>query len=281
MIEIKLDLAPGLKLINADPLQLEQVMVNLGVNAKDAMPDGGKLIFKTENFMLDETYCQDHIEVFPGEYVMLTVSDNGHGMDKETLAHIFEPFFTTKETGKGTGLGLAMVYGIVKNHGGHITCYSDPGHGTVFTLFFPILTREDKEPEEEGLKEIETLGGSETILIVDDEEPLRTLGQNMLERYGYQTLTAESGEKAIEIYQKGKERIDAVILDLGMPGMGGQRCLQGLLKIDPEVKVIIASGYTNHDKINDIMESGAAAFISKPYHHLNMLNKLRKLLDQG
>ena len=282
MIEIELDLEPDLKIVNADPIQLEQAILNMGVNAKDAMSEGGRLVFKTKNVILDKAYCKTNIEAVPGERVLLTVSDNGHGIDKETLSHIFEPFFTTKETGKGTGLGLAMVYGIVENHGGHITCYSEPGQGTAFNLYFPVLAPEDvKQFKKEIPMKTDTQGGNELILIVDDEKILRDLGQMTLENYGYQTLTAKNGEAAIEIYKKKKDRIDMVILDIGMPGMGGQKCLDQLLQIDPKAKVIIASGYTSVGKTKDIMKSGAAAFINKPYHDAEMLRKVREILDQG
>ena len=280
MIDIELHLAQDLKTINADPIQLEQIMMNLGINAKDAMPDGGKLVFETKNVILDETYCKAHLEVVSGEYVLVSISDTGHGMDKEILEHIFEPFYTTKELGKGTGLGLAMVYGIVKSHGGHIMCYSEPGQGTAFKIYFPVLEANDVDQEVEPKKEAEICGGHETILLVDDEETLLDLEQDMLRQYGYTAITAKSGEWAVEIYKTEKDRIDLVILDVGMPGMGGHKCLQELLKIDPEVKVIIASGYPSIGKVKETLESGAAGFIGKPYNLKDMLKKVREFLDQ-
>ena len=281
MIDVELGLEKDIKIINADPMQLEQIMMNLGVNAKDAMPDGGKLVFETKNIILDERYCAAHREAVPGEYVLLAISDTGHGMDKKVLEHIFEPFFTTKEMGKGTGLGLAMVYGIVKSHDGHIVCYSNPGRGTVFKIYFPVLEEANAELSVASEKGAEIRGGHETILLVDDEESLLVLGQDMLREHGYTTITVESGEKAIEVYKREKDRIDLVILDIGMPGMGGYKCLYELLKINPEIKVIIASGYTNSDKVKEVLEHGAAGFISKPYRLTDMLDNLRKLLDQG
>ncbi len=281
MIDIELDLAEDIKIINADPMQLEQITMNLGINAKDAMPDGGKLVFETKNITLDEGYCKAHAGAVPGEYVLLAISDTGHGMDKEILEHIFEPFFTTKEIGKGTGLGLAMVYGIVKSHNCHIVCYSEPGRGTVFKIYFPVLEEANVELSVESEKGAEIRGGHETILLVDDEESLLVLGQDMLREHGYTTITVESGERAIEIYKREKDRIDLVILDIGMPGMGGYKCLQELLKINPEIKVIIASGYTDSEKVKEVLEHGAAGFISKPYRLTDMLDNLRKLLDQG
>ncbi len=280
MIDVELHLTENLKLINADPVQLEQIIMNLVVNAKDAMPDGGKLFFETKNVILNEQFCQIHIGAVPGDYALLSISDTGHGMDKKIVEHIFEPFYTTKEIGKGTGLGLAMVYGIVKSHGGYVTCYSEPGQGTVFKIYFPVLEVESLEREVEREHEEAIRGGHETILLVDDEEMLREQGREILHRYGYTTVTAENAETAIEIYKKEKDRIDLVTLDIGMPGMGGHKCLQELLKIDPDVKVIIASGYTSSINVKEALESGAAGFIGKPYDLKDMLKTVRALLDQ-
>lgn len=279
MVAIELHLAEDLKILNGDPIQLEQVMMNIAVNANYAMPDGGKLVFETRNVVLDARDGKAHAEAAPGEYIQLTISDNGCGMDKETLGHIFEPFFTTKGIGEGTGLGLAMVYGIVKSHGGHITVYSEPGHGTAFNIYFPVLVEENIEQETGNEKEAEIRGGHETILLVDDEETILDIGQEMLRAYGYTTITAKSGERALEIYKKEKNRIDLVILDLGMPVMGGYKCLTELIRIDPEIKVIIASGYRDSEKITEGLEGGAAGFIGKPYNLRDLLNKTREILD--
>jgi two-component system cell cycle sensor histidine kinase/response regulator CckA len=281
MIDFELDLAEEIKIINADPTQLEQIMMNLGINAKDAMPDGGRLVFETKNVILDEEYCRAHAGAVPGEYVLLTVSDNGHGMSRETLAHIFEPFFTTKEVGRGTGLGLSMVYGIIKSHRGYITCDSEPGRGTVFKIYFPAIQQEETRRTIDLKKEPEIRGGQETILLVDDEEPLLLLGQDILGQSGYATIRAESGEKAVEVFSKKKGLIDLVVLDLGMPGMGGLKCLQSLLAIDPEIKVIVASGYTGSDEVKKALEYGAAKFVCKPYRYGDMLHTIRELLDRG
>jgi len=279
MISIKYNLAQDLKIISADPLQIEQVLMNLGVNARDAMPDGGKLIFETENITLDEQYCKTHPETGPGEYVLLSITDTGHGMDKETLEHIFEPFYTTKKIGKGTGLGLAMIYGIVKSHGGYIMCYSEPGLGTTFKIYFPVLIT-GSPAEERAEPETETLpGGRETILLVDDDAKILKLGKVMLELHGYTTIIAESGERAIEIYGKEKEHIDLVILDMGMPGIGGYKCLDHLLKIDPGIKVIIATGYGLNGKVKETLESGAVGYMGKPFLKADMLKRVREVLD--
>ena len=266
MIDIELHLADDLMVINADPAQLEQVMMNLCLNARDAMPEGGKIIIETENVMLDKEYCKQHLGSKVGSYVLLSLSDTGHGMDKETLEHIFEPFFTTKEVGKGTGLGLAMVYGIVKSHGGYITCYSEPGQGTTFKIYLPVIEEEPQEwvsakPEDTELFK----GKGQTVLLVDDEETLRDLGTRILEEFGYKTIVAPNGESALEIYQANRDRIDLVILDLIMPGMGGRQCLKKILEINPEANVIIASGYAVNGKTKEALEAGAKGFVSKPY----------------
>jgi CheY-like chemotaxis protein len=200
-------------------------------------------------------------------------------MDREILSHIFEPFYTTKETGKGTGLGLAMVYGIVKNHDGYIMCYSEPGEGTTFKIYFPIIEKEIKTMESKEEK-VPIKGGSETILLVDDEEAIRELGEDIFTRFGYTVLMASDGESALEIYSEKKEEINLVILDIIMPGIGGRRCLEKLLKMNPRVKVIIASGYSINGPTKEVLEAGAKGFISKPYDMRGMLKTVRKILDE-
>jgi len=278
MINIELHLVENLKIINADPAQIEQIMMNIGVNARDAMPNGGRLIFETENVILDEHYCKTHLESKPGKYVKLSISDTGHGMDKETLKYIFDPFYTTKETGKGTGLGLAMVYGIVKSHNGYIMCYSEPDEGTIFKIYFPVIKKgtERIEPKEEKFP---IKGGNETILVVDDEEAVRELGKNILTRLGYTVLTASDGESALEIYREKKKEINLVILDIIMPGMGGRKCLEELLNMNPEVRIIIASGYSINGPTKKILEAGAKDFIGKPFDINQMLKVVRETLD--
>ncbi len=278
MIDIKIRLAPDLEIIEADPTQIEQILMNLGVNARDAMPSGGELTIATENVTLDEFSADARPEVAPGKYVLLEVSDNGQGMDKDTLEHIFEPFYTTKEVGHGTGLGLAMVYGIVKNHNGHIECRSTPGRGTVFRLYFPaILQAPEAAPEgEPGAIE----RGDETILLVEDEEPVRDIGKTSLEHYGYTVVTAENGEKALEIYREKGDEIALVLLDLIMPGMGGKRCLEEILSLDPRARVVIASGVAEADSREEMVKAGARDFIDKPFDVAQMLSVARKVLDQ-
>jgi CheY-like chemotaxis protein len=279
MIEIKLHLAVELKSINGDPGQIEQVLMNLAVNAKDSMPDGGKLVIETENVLLDEEYCKKHVEVRSGEYVLLTVSDTGHGMDQQTLEHIFEPFFTTKEVGEGTGLGLATVYGIVKGHGGFILCNSKPGEGTTFKVYFPAIEPHGASVVMKDVT-IPPRGDGEVILVVDDEDFIRDLGEKILTGYGYQVLTASDGENALEIYGKERGRIDLVLLDLIMPGMGGGRCLESLLEIDPQAKVLIASGYSPGGPTRKALDAGAHGFVRKPYEVRDLLRVVQETLDQ-
>ncbi len=279
MIEIELDLESNLNTVNADPIQIELSLMNLAVNARDAMPEGGKLIIKTENVILDEAYCRTHLGVRPGDYVLLSVVDNGSGIEKEILDHIFEPFFTSKEIGKGTGLGLAMIYGIVKNHKGLITCDSEPGVGTVFKLYLPCIKQKTTAPE---TKEAEVFlqGGRETILLVDDEEFILDFGKQLLVNSGYKVLTAADGESALQQFREGSGQIDLVILDLIMPGIGGKKCLEGLIKKDPNVKVLIASGDTFNGTIKEAVEVGASGFINKPYDLHQMLKEIRGVLDK-
>ena len=281
MIDIELHLEENLKIINADPAQIEQVLMNLAVNARDAIREEGKLIIETENVTLNEEYCKTHLGTHPGEYVLLIVSDTGHGMDKETADHIFEPFFTTKGLGKGTGLGLSMVYGIVNSHGGHIICYSEPEEGTTFKIYLPGIGAEIEEQVTEKREEIIPEGGSEAILLVDDEEFIRDLGEEMLTKFGYRVFTASDGESALKLYQEKKKNISLIILDLIMPGMGGRRCLEEFMKMNPWLKVVIASGYSVNGPAKEILETGAKGFINKPYDVNQMLKIIRKVLDEN
>jgi PAS domain S-box-containing protein len=277
MIKIELHLAENLKTVSADPAQVEQVLMNLAVNARDAMQEGGKLIIETQNTLLSEHYCRTHLGARPGEYVLLSVSDKGHGMDKETLASIFEPFFTTKETGKGTGLGLSMVYGIVKNHGGYIMCYSEPSEGSTFKIYLPTI---EQQVEIQDSKEDEIpIGGNETLLLVDDDEAILGLGSEALSEFGYTVLTASDGENALSLYRESPMKFDLVVLDLIMPGMGGKKCLEELLKINPIAKVVIASGYSFNGHAKEVLKMGASHFISKPYDINQMLKTVRCVLN--
>jgi len=277
-IAAELKLAGDLNQVDGDPVQLEHVLFNLGINAKDAMPGGGKIIVETRNVRLDPAFCRDHVGVKPGAYVELTFTDTGHGMDRETLERIFEPFYTTKGVGSGIGLGLAIVYGIVQSHHGLILCESSPDAGTTFRIYLPAREGDRAARAKEERKKGD-YRGAETILIVDDEADILDIAQNTLEQFGYTVLTARNGEGAIEIYSRQGRQIDLIILDLGMPGMGGEKCLRELLRINPLVKVLIASGYAATQTVHSILEAGATGFMAKPYRLEDMLKKVRDLLD--
>ncbi|MCA1959545.1 MAG: response regulator [Desulfomonile sp.] len=278
MIDIEVNLADGLAMVHADPTQIDQVLMNLAVNAKDAMPDGGKLTITIENTHLEAQCFWMHPEIKPGKYVQISVADTGVGMDKATLEHMFEPFFSTKGTGKGTGLGLSMVYGIVQQHQGHITCSSEPGKGTKFEIYLPVPEEPTFEAGEQS-DEPTTLRGTETILIVDDEEPVRDLGQRILARAGYTVLAAPNGQQGLEIYRDRKAEIALVILDLVMPGMGGKECLAELLACDPSARVLIASGLLTDRQTKGGLESSAVGFITKPFEINTLLRSVRAALD--
>ncbi len=277
-IKVRINLAPELPTVNADSAQIDQVLMNLAVNARDAMPDGGRLTIETRAVVLDEEYCSSHIEASQGLHVLLNVSDTGLGIDKGLLDRIFEPFYTTKEPGEGTGLGLAMVYGIVKAHGGHVTVYSEPGTGTVFNIYLPAHQFEVEQ-------DIATSGefaalGSGTILLADDEDSVRSLGQRILEKSGYHVLSAKNGREAVAIYQQEKDEISLVILDLIMPEMDGKQCLEEILKIDPDAKVLLASGYSPDGETNLALESRAKGFVRKPYSVRHLLEAVRDVLKK-
>jgi two-component system, cell cycle sensor histidine kinase and response regulator CckA len=279
MIDIQLDLSDDLAEVHADPTQVEQVLMNLAVNARDAMPDGGKLTISTRNVSLDEEYCRVHAGAKPGEYVVLTVSDTGHGMDKATIDHIFEPFYTTKELGRGTGLGLAMVYGIVKQHGGYIGCYSEVKHGTTFNIYLHAIERQ-VGPEVEKI-EVMPAFGTETILLVDDEEFVRDLGARILSKAGYKVLAATNGKEALDLFEKERTQISLVILDMIMPQMGGKACLKELLRIDPQAKVLIATGLSAYPSQRESVEMGTRGLVSKPFTFKELLRAVRDTLDAG
>lgn len=277
MISIELRLDRDLWNIDGDPGQMEQVLMNLAVNAKDAMPDGGKLLFETHNVVLDREYARTHLDVKPGEYVLVGVSDTGTGMERAVSERIYEPFFSTKGAGEGTGLGLAMVYGIVKNHDGHVQCYSEPGHGTTFKIYLPATER--KEQDDREISEELPVGGTETILIVDDEPMIGQLAERILEKAGYSVITASNGIEALEIYERERSNISLVILDLIMPEMGGQQCLEELLKINPEIKALIASGFAVKGGQKAFIKAEAKGMVSKPFNMRELLRSVRHVLD--
>ena len=279
MVQIQVHTEARLWSINADPVQIEQMLLNLGTNAADAMPNGGRLLFKIENTTLDDEYAKLHMNAKRGKYVLLTVSDTGHGMDTDTIKNIFDPFFTTKEPGKGTGLGLASVYGIVKSHGGYIFCNSEVGQGTTFKIYLPAIVQPEVE-QAESFEPERIPHGTETILLVDDEEAIRSFVQQVLSKFGYTVMAASTGEEALKVYTAKPNEIDLVTMDLGMPGMGGHKCLIELLNFNPEAKVIITSGYSFDLQVKKSMEAGAKGYIGKPYQVTDLLNTVRAVLDK-
>jgi PAS domain S-box-containing protein len=275
-ITIQCELADDLLAVEADQGQIQQVLLNLFVNAADAMPTGGNLILKTSNATHNDIKSQEyHPE--PGDYLCLTVSDTGIGMDEKVRRRIFDPFFSTKETGKGTGLGLASVYGIIKNHGGYIEVQSQKGHGSKFSIFLPASAGKVlkiTEPAPEIMK------GSGTILIVDDEEMVLDVGVRVLKKLGYTVLESNNGRHTVELYAKVQDKIDLVILDIVMPDMSGGDVYDRLKEINPDVKVLLASGYSIDDQAREIMERGCDDFIQKPFSLKSMSEKISGILSK-
>jgi two-component system, cell cycle sensor histidine kinase and response regulator CckA len=273
-VELVAKLAPEAGFTRADVGQLEQVLMNLVVNAKDAMPGGGKLMIETQNIVVDENH-RGQTFIRPGHYVMLSVSDTGMGMDKETQSRIFEPFFTTKEKGKGTGLGLSTVYGIVKQSGGYVMVQSDEGHGTTFHIYLPRV--EGAAEKHAAPVASAAAGGSETILLVEDEESVRQLVRETLASKGYHVLEAENGEAGLAA-ANGETKIDLVITDVIMPGMGGRELVQELAKTRPQTKVLYLSGYTEDAIVSEGTIESGTAFLQKPFTLQNLSRKVREVL---
>jgi PAS domain S-box-containing protein len=265
--------------VEVDQGQIIQVLLNLYVNAADAMPDGGELQVQTENVSFRESDVEQFpFEVESGNFVKVSVTDTGVGMDEVTQAKIFEPFFTTKEMGRGTGLGLASAYGIVRNHGGIINVYSRKGEGTTFNFCIPasknVVKEEKKSPEK-------ILQGEETVLLVDDEETVIDVGQHMMEKMGYKVLTAKDGKTALEVYAKNRERIKMVIIDMVMPGMGGGQVYDRIKELNPAVKALLSSGYSMDGKAAEIMNRGCDGFLQKPFSMKELSKKMREILGDG
>jgi PAS domain S-box-containing protein len=267
-INVIYDLENEISSINADKNQVHQVLTNLFINAKDAMPGGGELTIRTENGFIDKNSAHFYPDITPGRYVKITVTDTGTGIPKDIKNHIFEPFFTTKEEGKGTGLGLASVYAIIKKHKGHISCYSEPGEGTTFNIYMPISENETFEEEKEETSEI--IKGNRTVLVIDDEEEVRSLGTTILEKLGHNVYLAANGNEAAHIYKKHKNKIDLVILDMIMPGQSCKETLRELKMIDPNVRVLLTSGYGKNSKAREILDEGAHGFLQKPWDIRNL-----------
>ena len=268
---------PGLGRVRADPGQLEQVIMNLAVNARDAMPRGGKLTLETANAELDETYARSHFPIQPGPYVMLAVSDTGCGMDAETQAHIFEPFFTTKEKGKGTGLGLAMVYGIIKQSGGYIWCYSEVGQGTTFKIYLPRVAEVEEMKGKVGVW-VAPERCTETVLVVEDEPEVRQLARRILAAQGYQVLEARHGEDALLVCEQHPGPIHLLLTDVVMPEMGGPELAERLAPFRREMKVLYMSGYTDDAVVHHGVLTSGAAYLQKPFTPEALARKVWEVL---
>jgi CheY-like chemotaxis protein len=265
--------------VKADPAQIEQVIMNLVVNARDAMPSGGRLTIETANVDLAANYARDHVTVKPGPYVMLAVSDTGVGMDSETQAHIFEPFYTTKGSGRGTGLGLSTVYGIVKQSGGYIWVYSEPGKGTTFKVYLPRV----EEPLEAAPAKSESAmdrKGSETVLVVEDEEAVRELARTILADQGYSVLVAGSATDAEQIAAKGSREIHLLLTDVVMPGVSGRELARRITARNGKMQVLFMSGYTDNVIAHGGVLEAGVAFLQKPFTPRALTNKVRELLDR-
>jgi signal transduction histidine kinase/CheY-like chemotaxis protein len=279
-IRLEMVLQPELWHVYADPTQIEQVLLNLAINARDAMPEGGVLTVETANVTLDEAYTARHAEVQAGKYVLLAVSDTGIGMDERTLARLFEPFFTTKETGKGTGLGLSTCYGIVKQAGGSIWVYSEPGKGTTFKVYLP-RTQEAAAGLPERPMRRRVIGGHETVLVVEDNDAVRDVAVAALEAQGYRVLQAANGADALRLAESLEEPVHLLLTDVVMPGMSGAALAQQLQVRYPYLKVLYTSGYTQNVIVHHgVLEEGIA-FLPKPYRPADLAHRVREVLDSA
>jgi two-component system cell cycle sensor histidine kinase/response regulator CckA len=280
--DIDLKWLPGSDLwpVKVDPSQIDQILANLSVNSRDAITGVGKITIQTENVIVDESLSAEHVGLNPGPYVKLTVSDDGHGMNKETLTHLFEPFFTTKDEGRGTGLGLATVYGIVKQNNGFINVYSEPGEGTTITIYLPSVAGETFQTPASGAAE-PLKGFGETILLVDDEEMVLNIGKKMLEKLGYTVLAAWSPTEALHLAQEHLTEVDLLITDVVLPEMNGQFLAEQISRIKPDIKCLFMSGYTYDLIVHSGMPAEGLRFIQKPFLMNDLALKVRQILDQN
>jgi len=277
-VELRTVPGAGLWSVKADPGQIEQVLVNLVVNARDAMPGGGVLTIETGNVFLDEEYSLGHLPAQSGHYVMLAVSDTGVGMDERTKSQVFEPFFTTKESGKGTGLGLSTVYGIVKQSGGYIWVYSEPGKGSTFKVYIP-RTEEREDGPRKAVPPVEDLRGEKTVLIVEDEESILKLSCAVLGGYGYAVLAARGGEDGLRIAGKHEGEISLLLTDVVMPGMGGRELYERILQQRPKIKVLYMSGYTDKAIVRRGVLDPGTSFLQKPFSPISLARKVKEVLE--
>jgi two-component system, cell cycle sensor histidine kinase and response regulator CckA len=278
-IALKMSPQHPLGSVKVDPGQFEQILINLAINARDAMPNGGELFISTSNVDLDEEYCATHVEIQPGSYVMLEVRDTGYGMSGEVKTHLFEPFFTTKPKGRGTGLGLATIYGAVKQANGSIEVDSEEGEGAIFRIYLPRLAAPAEPLERESPFALGMPGGEETILLVEDERIVRELAIKILKRLGYNVLSATDGAQAIDVAKEYKDHINLLMTDVVMPGMNGRQLADHLIGLHPEMKILYTSGYTDAAISHHGMIEEDLNFIAKPYSLHDLAIKIRSLLD--
>jgi two-component system cell cycle sensor histidine kinase/response regulator CckA len=279
-IELHIAEGPHLAKVHADPGQLEQVILNLSVNSRDAMPNGGTLILETHNVDLDEAFAGPRTTLKAGHYVMLAVTDSGTGMDAQTRSHLFEPFYTTKEHGQGTGLGLSTVYGIVKQSGGEIVVYSEPGQGTCVKIYFPAVNEVVTEDAAED-RLLTRLGGLESILLVEDEEAVRSLVRRTLEQHGYQVLVAPKGAEALDLARSHQGPIHLLISDVVMPQMGGKQLAEKVKRLRPDIRVLYISGYTESSIVRPSNLKKGELFLQKPFTPTGLVRCVRQLLDKA
>jgi two-component system, cell cycle sensor histidine kinase and response regulator CckA len=277
-IELVTVFEPSLGKVLADQGQIEQIVVNLAVNARDAMPRGGKLTMETHNVSLDEDYARAHPEVTPGPHMMFAVSDSGIGMDQEIISKIFEPFFTTKDPGRGTGLGLSTVFGIVKQHQGHVSVYSEQGRGTTFKVYLPRV-ESSRRPRSDDTERSPHSGGTETVMVVEDEEIVRRFATEALRLLGYRALAAQGPEAALEITRQHEESIDLLLTDVVMPHLDGQRLYNMIVKMRPKIKVLYMSGYAGNAIVHHGVLDPGVAFLQKPLTMEKLASKVREVLD--
>ncbi|MGH2706819.1 MAG: ATP-binding protein, partial [Actinomycetota bacterium] len=279
-VELRLQLEPGLGRVLADPGQLEQVLLNLALNARDAMPRGGSLTVETFRTDLTEEYARARpgVLIRPGPYAVLAVSDTGHGMDKATLSRTFEPFFTTKGPGQGTGLGLSVVYGIVKQSDGYVWAYSEPGQGTTFKIYLPVTT-EGAAPRRIS-QPVAQPGTGELVLVVEDEAPVRLMAKRALEEAGYQVVEAENGREALELLAGRDGKIDLLLTDVVMPGIGGRELAARVAEVVPGIPVLFTSGYTDGEILRRGLLEPGAAFIQKPFTPNAIVRMVRRQLEE-
>jgi signal transduction histidine kinase/ActR/RegA family two-component response regulator len=279
-ITIQQQLDARASIVDGDPSQLQNTLLNLGLNARDAMPEGGELTLATETVDLDTDYCRRNMfEIRPGTYLRICVTDTGMGMDPETVNHVFEPFFTTKESGKGTGMGLAAVYGTIRNHHGAVNVYTEQGHGSTFSVYLPLSDTADPVDGERRDQEQEPVKGTGHILLVDDEEVVLDSGARMLRRLGYTVATCGNGADAVKLYRGTWENVDAVILDMVMPVMGGKETFSEMKKINPGVQVLLSTGYSLNGEAQVIVDMGAKGFIQKPFRTAELSHKLANITN--